>query len=157
MGKIYIPIGIENDIELTETIEVLHKMKVERAFLAMPRLPFVRNTQREEIMCRVKEMKAKLLENGIKSAVWITTLGFGVKSTLVNAEATKNFVRKKSINGVVFDDCLCPMDKNFVVALGEIIQDIAKTGVDMIVLDDELCLSAVPGVGCACLYKLQSR
>lgn len=149
MSKMYVPIGLYNDSGLQETIEVLHKMKADRAFIAMPRLSFDREGRKAEIN-RITVLKEKLSESGIGSAVWLNTLGFGGKLEGKNTVTAKNFTRKKSIGGKILDDCFCPMDKSFTNAICEIISDIAETGIDMIVLDDELCLSAVPGVGCVC-------
>lgn len=94
-----------------------------------------------------------LEENGLPAAVWINALGFGVPiGAAENAHAP--FARITDIDGAVCD-AFCPTDPGFLAYYTDYIRGIARAGASVIVLDDDLCLSVRPGLGCACERHLE--
>ena len=93
---------------------------------------------------------------GYEVGVWINSYGFGgplagEKSKV--AEEAKNWTR---ITSIAQDEepkesaAFCPEDPDFVAAFCRQIKDIAVLKPDLIMLDDDLCLSVRPGLGCFC-------
>lgn len=124
-----------------------------RVFLCLGdvgRFPFEKNELRDEILECFKKNVALFRSEGIEPAIWETTFGFGGATTHYNKKAAEKYTRLKSICGKTLDDALCPMDKNFTDMYCDYIEDIARTGTKMIMLDDEMCMSVRPGIGCAC-------
>lgn len=150
MGRLFVPISSHNDQNFDFTIKDLHEMGTERVFLACGRFLFERCPERAARMDELRERIAFYNEKGFEVAIWITTFGFGNPMGGRNAEIAKDYARITSISGKTLDDALCPMDDNFRAMMADTLEDIARTGVRMIMLDDELCLSVRPGIGCAC-------
>ena len=87
---------------------------------------------------------------GYECGVWISTLGYG-GPLFATAVENKTYTPIRSIVGREAGDAICPTDERFVARVCEVITDLAtKAGAKMIMLDDELCLSVRPGLGCAC-------
>ena len=108
---------------------------------------------RESLFCR-KDHMARLEENlrffeagGIEAGVWIQAFGFGEP---LSHEAG-NWTRLRSATGVSREvDAFCPEDPDFTAAYLAWVRDIAKLSPALIMLDDDLCLSVRPGIGCFC-------
>ncbi len=153
MGKTFIPIMIrdENNLDFDETLKSLKAAKADRVYIAVNgRVDFDRTEKRRKLMGVIKEYDTKLKENGFETGVWICTLGYGGMLSRENKNAASGFLRRTSIFGNSLEDSFCPYDENFTESMCGIVEDIARTGVEMIMLDDELCQSVVPGIGCAC-------
>lgn len=151
MNKIYVPLGIQHKIEDDNTLDILRKIKADRAFVTpVCRIPFEKCEKRTEIIERMKEQISFLNNNGISAAAWICSLGYGGEVECFNKKAAENFTRRIGIDGSSCDDAFCPTDKNFTDAMCSIIKDVASTGADMIMLDDELTMTAVSSLGCVC-------
>lgn len=154
MNDIYIPVSACQDPNnLKKTLEDIQKAQASRVYLALGdvgRIPFERGPFRSRLMEQLKEASEFFLRAGIESAAWIGTLGFGIPTTHYNQAVAKDYTRIRSICDRVADDALCPSDPNFTAMTCGVLEDIARTGVRMIMLDDELCMSVRPGIGCAC-------
>lgn len=153
MGKIYVPIMIrdENNLDFDGTLVKLKKAKADRVYIAIGRIiDFERTEKRKKLMSVIKEYDKALRENGFETGVWISTLGYGGKVSAANKEVASGLSRRISIMGDSLDDSFCPYDEKFTEIMCDIIEDIANTGIEMIMLDDELCQSGVPGIGCTC-------
>lgn len=153
MGKTFIPIMIrdENNLDFDETLKRLKEAEADRVYIAIEgRVDFERTEKRQKLMEVIKDYDTKLKANGFETGVWMCTLGFGGKISKENINAASGFARRTSISGNSLGDSYCPYDENFTDSMCGIVEDIARTGVDMIMLDDELCQSVVPGIGCAC-------
>ena len=151
MGRLFVPISSSIDQDFGRTINELHEIGAERVFLACGRLVLERGEHRTKRMKELKEIVDIYSEAGFEVAIWISTFGFGDAMSGRNVEIAKDFTRITSIFGAKMDDALCPLDKNFKTAITDVVEDIARcTGVKMIMLDDEMCLSVRPGIGCAC-------
>ncbi len=152
MGKIFVPIMIkaEENLDFEEILLKLKKAKADRVYISFQRVDFEKTPSRKKIMENVKQYNKVLKENGYETAVWTPTLGYGAKVSESNKKVSSDFARRTSIMGNSLDDSFCPYDEKFTQYMCDIIEDIAKTGIEMIMLDDELCQSVVPGIGCAC-------
>ncbi len=93
-------------------------------------------------------------ENGLEVGAWVRDLGFGTPML----EANRHFpwTRIRSVMGTVMDiDAYCPEDPDFRRAYLHFIEEVAKCDPDLIMLDDDLCLSIRPGIGCFCDHHLK--
>ena len=100
-------------------------------------------------MDKIEEAVAFYTGKGYECGVWICTLGFG-GPLFSDAVDTGDYTQIRSIVGKDGGDALCPTNEKFVDRIAKAVQDIARRGAKMIMLDDELCLSVRPGIGCAC-------
>lgn len=90
---------------------------------------------------------------GLEVGVWINSYGFGGPLEGARAEKAKNWSRITSIiqSGEPKENAaFCPEDPDFVEAFCQQIRDIAVLKPDLIMLDDDLCFSVRPGIGCFC-------
>ena len=89
---------------------------------------------------------------GFETGVWTQAFGFGNPLGGSAAAAAAGFTRIKSICGEEYPggDAICPTDENFMRLYLSFIRDIARCAPDLIMLDDDLCLSVRPGIGCCC-------
>lgn len=90
---------------------------------------------------------------GYEVGVWINSYGFGGPLTKERAQIAKNWTRITSLAQdaePVENAAFCPEDPEFVAAFCRQIRDIAALKPDLIMLDDDLCLSVRPGIGCFC-------
>ncbi len=110
-------------------------------------------------MARLREVIRFFRENGMEVGAWVRDLGFGTPML----EANRHFpwTRIRSMMGTVMEiDAYCPEDPDFRRAYLHFIEEVAQCGPDLIMLDDDLCLSIRPGIGCFCdrhLKKLSEK
>lgn len=152
MGKIFVPIMIkpENNQDFDEILKRLKEAKADRVYISIDRVDFERTPNRKKVMETLKEYNKVLKENGFETAAWMSTLGYGGKVSEANKAIASGLARRTSILGKSLDDSFCPYDEDFTEIICGIVEDVAKTGIEMIMFDDELCQSVVPGIGCAC-------
>lgn len=153
MGKLSVSMNVNKDLDINEYLRVFKEMKVDRIFLAfMDRGPFAANERRRKNLNDYKTKSKFFKENGFETALWISSLGWGGEVAEFNREIASKFTRRISIDGKSADDCYCPDNKYFADAMCDFVKDIAASGVEMLMLDDELCLSGArcAGIGCAC-------
>ena len=136
MGRLFVPISSYNDQNFDFTIKELHEMGAERVFLACGRFLFERCPERSARMEELRERIEFFTEAGFEVGIWITTFGFGGPMGGRNAEIAKDYARITSISGKTCGDALCPMDNNFSSMMADTVEDIAKAGARMIMLDD---------------------
>ncbi len=152
---IFIPITSERPESEWETFAAeLKASGASRVFLALTRLPFADGELRRSMLESVKKQIAFFEAKGFEVGVWTMSIGFGGVTVAYNKKSAEGLTRIRSIMGRELDDALCPLDKNFTKYMKATIRDIALTGAKMIMLDDELCLSVRPGIGCACELHL---
>ena len=153
--KLYVPIMNMNVNEdnFDGYIKELSKIKVDTVFIAFERAPlYLKGEEQKRYFDHLKKNVEFFAKNNYKVGVWIDSYGFGANLPAGQAEIAKDFVRIKSVAGRYYaeGDAMCPEDENFVSLYCEHVKRIAKLGVDMIMLDDEYCLSVRPGLGCFC-------
>lgn len=150
MRKLYVPIMMDPE----HRVEIYHddfkRLGVDHLFLSEC-LRFVHeHGDRYAFAIENTKKHVKIYEElGYDCGVWISTLGYG-GSLFSNAVENKTYTPIRSITGREAGDAICPTDKNFVARVCKVVTDLAKAGAKMILLDDDLCLSVRPGLGCAC-------
>ena len=80
-------------------------------------------------------------QHGFEVGAWFWSLQF---------DAPLHFVKMKTLCGNFTNNYACPTDKRFLEAFQNCLKDIAGTGVDMILLNDDLRFGAWDGFGCIC-------
>ena len=134
--------------------EDFKKLGVDTVFFTEPeRIVLTSDTRRELIMKRISEAVKTYESLGYECGMWISTLGYGGPLYAFGEE--NPFTQIRSIVGAEVGDASCPTDEKFVSCVCRAIKDIAKAGAKIIMLDDELCLSVRPGLGCACENHLK--
>ncbi|MDD4891888.1 MAG: hypothetical protein PHU85_18360, partial [Phycisphaerae bacterium] len=129
----------------------LRRAMTDRVFIALDRcLATEGDPERLALMSRLSDNIAYFAKHGLDVGVWTPTLGFGVPLARKDVANVDSFTRITSIKGAVGKDAFCPMDERFTALIGGLVTDIARAGARLIMLDDELCLSVRPGLGCAC-------
>jgi len=156
MGKLFVPISCRHYVDDARVLSDLKKMGASRVYMSIgERFPFEKVERRDSILKTIREKAEFYSDAGIEVSVWIDTLGFGGGTADYNREAAKNYTRIRSIIGKELDDAFCPLDDAFTEMMCELVRDICRTGIKMIMLDDELTLSARPGIGCICDRHLE--
>lgn len=161
MSRVFVPVSAQLNQDLNKTLAELKKVGASRVYITIcERYPFEKGERRDRILASLKNAIAFFDANGFETSVWTDSIGFGSPIPTYNVEVTKNYTRLRSITGKGIGDAFCPLDENFTNMYCELIADIARAGAKMIMLDDELCLSVRPGLGCACdlhLAELSKR
>ncbi len=152
MGKLSVSMNSILDADINKYIKTFKEMKVDRVFMGLTgRGGAFNEPERKAKVFQKYVEKRDLLENhGFETALWISTLGYGGPVADFNHEICKDFTRKVSITGKSHDDCFCPTDENLIETICNFVRYVAKSGTKMLQFDDDLCLSATPGIGCAC-------
>lgn len=150
MHNIFIPISIDGDQNRALTVKRVTDMGAKRVFLAVDRIPFCEGDYFTKKLEIIKDAKEYYDNAGFEVAFWITTLGFGGGEAHYNREIAKKFTPIRSIEGVDADGAFCPTNQNFIDCLLVGIKAVAALKPKIIMLDDEMCMSVRPGIGCAC-------
>lgn len=135
------------------TLRQLRDSDAKRVWLALSRDLLFPGDDEKSILTPLKENIRFFSENGLEVGVWVNAYGFGGPLPADIAEKTKSWsvitaaTEEKSRQGV---DMFCPSDPDFTAAFCEMIRKIAALKPDLIMLDDDLCLSVRPGLGCFC-------
>ena len=151
MSRLFVPVSGRDEIDHRKTLEELRAMGAERVFLsAEQRLPFEKGSERDRIFASLKEKIDFYTDAGLEVGVWIESLGFGGPHEPYN-DIARGFTSIENIMGQKETDALCPLDERFCEAFTSLLEDLCRsTGLKMLMLDDELCLSARHGLGCTC-------
>ena len=134
MNKIYVPIMNSNitDANKSDYIKYLKKSDADLVFIAFDR-PALFAKDRTESLCKLKENLEFFEKNGFETAVWIQAFGFGDPFNEETRKTAEKYTYLKSVTG----------------------KDIVSIGAKAIMLDDDLCLSVRPGIGCFCDAHLE--
>lgn len=127
-----------------EILSILDKVGARRLWLAAAReMLFDPSAGMDHLRENVRFFKSR----GVEVGIWINGFGFGVP-----AERPVNWQRIVSVSGAHRPDRdeFCPEDPGFSAAYTDLLSSLASLGPDLIMLDDDLCLSARPGIGCFC-------
>ena len=158
MSKIFVPVSGRYNQKRDAALEGIKKMGAERVFLAIEeRFPFEKGERRDRILGDLRDAVRFYEDAGLSVCVWIDTLGYGGSLPSYNEEAARGFTRIRSVRGEELDDAFCPLDERFANMMCDLIADIVRVcRPRMLMLDDELCLSVRPGIGCACENHLRA-
>ncbi len=129
MYKISVPITLSNVKRAgRETIlSQLKRMKAERVFLSLSNYELDSDTQKS-IFADLAENCAFFKSHGFEVGAWIWT--FWIKGA-------HNFCNMRGLDGTEINEFICPTDKKFVKFASEYIKNIAKSGVEIIMFDDD--------------------
>lgn len=150
MRKLYVPIMMNPE----HNVEVYHEdfkaLGVDHLFLTEGARFIHQQGERYDFAINNTKKHIKIYEDlGYHCGVWISTLGYG-GPLFANAVENTAYTPIRSITGREAGDAVCPTDSRFVTRICRVVTDLAKAGARMIMLDDDLCLSVRPGLGCAC-------
>lgn len=106
--------------------------------------------QLEQSLADLKVNLDFLHAQGFDTLVWIQAFGFGIGLQGRDAECAAAFTRITGLDGRVCDDAMCPEDPAFMEYYLSLVQGVVRSGARRIMLDDDLCLSVRPGLGCSC-------
>jgi len=149
MRKLYVPIGMDPAHSADVYDADFKQLGVDTVFFTEPERIVLESQDRYDlIMKRISECVETYEGLGYECGMWISTLGYGGPLNAFGKE--NNFTQIRSIVGATAGDASCPTDEKFVSRVCDTIKDIARAGAKIIMLDDELCLSVRPGLGCAC-------
>lgn len=142
------------DLVLKSDLDVLCKAlrdaRIKRMFVFPNR--FVTNPSLSEL----PEVISFLHENKIEAGVWITTFGMGNALSKEFMPRTEGYTHLHSVSGKVALDAYCPRSKPFRRDIMAFIKKVAETKPDLLMLDDDLTISARPGMGCFCPEHMQA-
>lgn len=148
-NKLYIPLYCGNFTEENLPIyaQMLKESEADCVFLALDRESFFTGEQR--FFDNMKKYINFFESHGFECGVWMQAFGFGAteKNHLIPKD---RYTAIRSVEGEELIDAWCPECENYMCDYLKWIEHVAKTGTKMIMLDDDLCLSVRPGLGCFC-------
>jgi hypothetical protein len=158
MSRLFVPVSGRFDQRCGTALEDIKAMGAERVFIALEeRFPFTVGERRDRVLAELAQKVKYYTDAGLEAGVWIDTLGYGGEMPSYDIDAAREFTRIRSVIGNEQDDALCPLDERFSNMMCALIADIVRvSGTKMLMLDDELCLSVRPGIGCACDLHLNA-
>lgn len=92
-------------------------------------------------LCYLREACVFFKQHGFEVGAWFWGLQF---------DQAFDFITIKTLSGKQVQNFACPADERFLAAFQRCLRDVAKTGVDMILLNDDLRFGAWNGFGCLC-------
>ncbi len=150
--KLYVPLWNTNTSEenLRSYLSDLSAVGADTVFLALDRsLHFA--DDRREMQATLTRNIARFRASGYTVGVWCSGFGYGNPPGAAEREAVSACTRLRSVSGIdAPGDALCPEDPRFRAHILSLLRDIAKTSPDLIMIDDDMCLSVRPGLGCFC-------
>ncbi len=152
MRKLYVPISLDPNLDHAKYLQDLKELGVDHVFFSETpfRMAVTEHGERwDAFMANMKKQLELYAAHGFETGVWVATLGYG-GPLMGSKPGKKPYTSIRSVVGKVAGDAICPFDDEFAAHVCTLIQDIARNGARMIMLDDELCLSVRPGLGCAC-------
>ena len=128
---------------------------VHRVFLCVSQCVDSRENKERELAL-LKKYVPKLKEEGFEVGAWFSSLGHGgTCETAEIADKDIGITYMVDMDGKVNTESCCPLDENFQKMFADWVQALAKTGVDVIMLDDDFRYSIRGGrYFCCCdLHK----
>lgn len=131
MYGISVPVTTENVVRYgkEKTLRELKRFDAKRVFLAVGSYAADKE-KRAEDMKNLHDLSAYFRENGLETAAWIWAFTCDCRKM--------SFTPMRGIDGSNIEGFACPKDPSFLDFAAGYMADIAKTGVDMILFDDDL-------------------
>lgn len=103
---------------------------------------------RAAVLASLEENLSWFRRNGLEVGLWIQAFGFGDHL----GKRKVNWTRLKSVTGreLAENDAFCPEDPAFMECYLAHVKEMAAFHPDLLMLDDDLCMSVRPGIGCFC-------
>ncbi|MBR5743504.1 MAG: hypothetical protein IKX85_06825, partial [Clostridia bacterium] len=122
-------------------VESLHALGAKRVFLAL-QPDCILSPLREKELSLLKENCAFLHAAGFEVGAWLWTFALS---------SDEGYVRMESPDGKKSTQTVCPADERYREAMGGMIGEIARAGVDLIQFDDDFRYGFQDmGFGCVC-------
>ncbi len=153
MSRIFVPVGGTLDLNPEQIVRDLKAIGAERVYVTDVGRPFTRGEERRKIFARLKETCAFYEAAGFETGLWFCSIGFGGGFSHDERDFAAQFTRLHSVCGDEWGggDAICPLDPEFKQLMVDWIEELVRcTGAKMLMLDDELCMSVRPGIGCTC-------
>ena len=151
MYKLSVPImsSTMNSSNREIYVKQFREAGVERVFVAL-------GTPVEPIPQSLIENVQYLKAEGFEVGIWIDTLGHGMVLLHVEDDKTMEYRQIVTLQGKELSHANCPLDKNFRAYIAQYIAKLAKTGTDIVMLDDDFRMSQRGGevLSCACPLHL---
>ena len=153
--KLYVPLMncALNDDNRAVYLSELKRLDVDRVFIAFERESFfAEGVEREKYFSLLKTNVNFFQNNGYKVGVWFNAFGFGAPLGEKESETAKKYTPIRSVTAKQnqTNDAFCPEDSVFLNDYLRWVKEIATVKSDLLMLDDDLCLSVRPGIGCFC-------
>ncbi|MBR3691476.1 MAG: hypothetical protein IKL89_02090 [Clostridia bacterium] len=151
MYKLSVPISLIefSDARIGELKCELSRIGAERVFITACR-SVDSEEQKTNSIPAIRKAAAWLRAEGYEPAVWISSLGHG--GSMVEEKGYQYII---SADGSYSTDSFCPYDEEFQNEFARWVADLATTGVNMIMLDDDYRLGYRTGsIGCFCPLHL---
>lgn len=137
-----------------EYLRQLKEAKADRLFIAVDRCHFFEN-DRSAMTEKLAEYVHFFEAGGIEVGAWVQAFGFGNPLTKREAAVSQGMTKIKSVMGNECGDAFCPEDPQYMERYCAVIKSIARAKPTLLMLDDDLCLSVRPGIGCFCDNHMQ--
>ena len=134
-------------------IQLFHQLAAKRILLNVAEF-YARGEVRIKKLDWIREVVRALHKEGFEVGIWTTTLGWGNLRSDDFEEQYKDSLRIPSFSGGG-SHAICVLDRPYQQEVRGNIADFAGTGTDMILLDDDLILSARGSLGCVCKAHLE--
>ena len=150
--KLYVPIWNTNIDESNreEYVSDLKNLGASTVFFSMSReCLFDRdyNGEMQHLRRNIRYFKKK----GFETGAWIQGFGFGAPIEDKYAESALRYTKITAVNGArASGDAFCPLNSEFQKDYADLLKSIAETFPDLIMIDDDMCMSVRPGLGCFC-------
>ena len=151
MYRVSIPITTDfRGVRKAQYLEELARAKPDRVFLIGPRSADSAKSKAWALE-RFKELVPLMRSRGYEVGIWVNSLGHGGSS-----DAHPEYQNIVNGGGIVNTDSYCPLDEAFKDEFAEWIAELARTGPDLIMLDDDYRLGYRSGLtGCYCPLHLK--
>ena len=152
--KLNCPIMLGN-LSFDNRAEYLTQLKeagADRLFIAIERsYVFTGETrERRQMLKELSEHIRYFESEGLEVGLWINSFGFGTPMSNEEIEHSRGMTKIKSVLGKEAGDAFCPEDPLYMEKYCNWIMALAQIHPKLIMLDDDLCLSVRPGIGCFC-------
>ncbi len=151
--KLSVPVMNRNCTEENRQslVKLLKAANTQRVFIAFER-DVLYSENRKEDLTLLKSNIEYFRSSGFETGVWTQAFGFGNYLDDKSYALAKNFTHLRSVSGFEDKKCdaICPTDENYMRLYLSLIKEIAALSPDCIMLDDDLCMSVRPGIGCYC-------
>lgn len=153
-SKLYVPIMNSNITIESRPVyaKFFQDCGVDTVFIAFDRETFFQKNQ--EALAHLKENICYFENLGLECGVWMQAFGFG-STERAHLICKDKYTKIRSVTGAEALDAFCPECEIFMTDYLDWVDSVAKTGTKMIMLDDDLCLSVRPGLGCFCDHHLK--
>ncbi len=134
-------------------LHLFHQLAAKRILLSITDF-YARGEVRAQKLDWIKQVVNALHKEGFEVGIWTTTLGWGNLRSDEFEEQYRDSLRIPSFSGGG-SHAICVLDRPYQQEVRSYIADFAGTGADMILLDDDLILSARGSLGCICKAHLE--